>query len=297
MENIYLEKYLKYKSKYLELLQFGSAAAAAPQPTPQPFLGNHKTLYIAIPIERHSQLGQNLFIRDAKLQFSDYVNVLGVHLSLLQVSVRTGSQLDRLLSDPINYGIICNTIVGMFRTIINNSSATTDLTLTSIPRTYKVLGTYYCKMYTNTISAASENLRKQVNEYLLQLEAHGIRVPPTAGWWANNVDLDRKKQNKHNILAYKVFSLRGQNQNPVIAQSQYFTAWEPHLSIFKIPKSMSPTQVTQKGIAFMRNGKSAISQIRLWPATTTNPALRGNGGDITHIYFVYDFKSHLFIRL
>ena len=96
MENIYLEKYLKYKSKYLELLQFGSAGLPPPkQPNVPTELKNitkkkdrWKGLYIALPIDAKTTLGQNLQHRDPNLQFTDYKeDHVGVHLSLLNIYI------------------------------------------------------------------------------------------------------------------------------------------------------------------------------------------------------------------
>ena len=262
---------------------------------PEQFLGEFKTLYIGLPIDSKSTLGQNLSARDSKLEFSDYKNKLGTHLTLIMINVSVNTNLHRLLSNSADYEQICGNITQMFRDIIKNTKDNKELILSSIPNNYEQLNSYYTKKYSSTFAKYTD-FRKQINEHFMQFSA-GLAPGPIPNWWKQNVVVSDKK----NVLNYKLFSLRQPTgrPKPIIAQSQHFTDWLPHLSIFNTtkPSKMTSAEIEERARLFKQNALAhSISQIRLWPKDNVH-LNKGTGGDITHMYFSYDFKNHLYIQL
>jgi hypothetical protein len=297
MDNIYLKKYLKYKSKYLELLQFGSAGLPPKQPNVPTELKiitkkeeRWKGLYIALPIDAKTRLGQNLQHRDPNLQFTDYKeDHVGVHLSLLNIYILDNSPLDRLLRNPTHYRTICSNIVEIFRNIIRTSTST-ELTILSTPNQYKELGAFYVKEFITL--PIYQKFRLDVNNYLMKVNIEGIGATIY-----NNDDFTQRvdTSNKRETREYKIYSVKG---NPtlkhVMANTEYDIKWTPHLSLFRT-NGLSSQDIKAKHALFTQKArKHPVSQIRLWPQYPS-PLNKDDGGDVTTLYFAYHHRNPTFL--
>ena len=274
----------------------GAAAGSIPPPFSQPWYPRtSKSLFIALPIERTSQIGIEIENRTIQvLGTSPYTTSPGSrlndpHVSLLQIYIPDGSKLDTHLSNQAKLDNFMNEVKNIFIysfKIDDNK----PLQLHSPLGDYEFLGKWLTRVfddstYLNTIKANNYNVF--MDSIILTL----LRIiDPSLSMVNFNQKINIYSNALGKLRTPQTFTHFSINQpDSEFCISSFYTNWKPHVSL-----AISSNKPDIASFQQAASGKS-MSFVNLWRSITPKTVITqvrplSLQGSIKSIYGAYDNK-------
>lgn len=249
----------------------------------QPWDTASNTLLIALPIARYSEIGKELDARSSSVLGHTPFDKIDAtfkypHITLLQIHIKSNSDVDKLLSIPKNFTDFTNAINILFVETFRLNDLSSTPQLHSILGNYQQLGDWIARVYDDPVflkKVISENYNSFLEELIKKIFKALNKTVTTS-----------KRQPFFNASTKdQPFTYCSSNGAEQFAISSFYTDsnWTPHISIEK----SNDASLIQK---FMQSSTGKpISYVNLWKDTVSKN-IKGIGekkGSISHIYYKY----------
>jgi hypothetical protein len=273
------------------------AVPKAPPDFTRPWDSESKLFYVALPIAQSSELGEEIDRRfkligeNSPFNFNTNKRLRSPHISLFSLYIRTGSDLDAKLSNPLFFDYIAKTIRDLFIDTfwINTPD---PVQLHSAFGGYETLGQWITRVYTddkylpNVFKDNYTPFRKALGFTLLgnirrfssdQFTAHVKMEVKPAVHYAHGSPLV--------LFTHYSMDPHKYPESEMAVSSWFKDAWKPHLSLIK--DQNDPQGFIKK---IQKAAGKSMSFINLWSVAETKmiPAIGANkNGSLQCIYCAY----------